>query len=290
MKNIQDNKIPRLVSRVFSRSTFRDIVNRNSNSVMDALFSCALLKTFKGLELNSVFDQLYEILAHDYRNEYVFKNSLALEIIKKKHQFNNVSYINELRTNNSICDIAIFNGKSTAYEIKTELDSLDRLPMQLSDYQKIFNRVYVITDKSKLSTLEKIVSPNIGICELTKTNKINIIKEADSNIDFLSNEDVFYCLRPSEIDFLLKEKLNYIPSGSAKERRKESLTIFTELNKETVNDYFIEAMKKRSLEAYEIDYFSKLPNSILALLLNFRLNKKKLLDLSEIMANPYSFI
>ena len=77
-------------------------------------------------------------LIKEYRNEYIFKNTIANKIIKGRHRLSNVTYINEFRVVNSICDVAIFNGTSSAYEIKTELDNFDRLENQLADYKKGF--------------------------------------------------------------------------------------------------------------------------------------------------------
>ena len=45
---------------------------------------------------------------------------LLIKLVKSRHKLSNVTYINEFHVLNSICDIAIFNGTSTAYEIKTD--------------------------------------------------------------------------------------------------------------------------------------------------------------------------
>ena len=283
-----NENIPLLAAKLFSRSVFNDIVFAKNNRVIEYLIQNVNLPKSKDYSLFNYFEEFFKILSKSYRNEYVFKNSLAMDIIKKRHRFNNVSYVNELRTNNSICDIAIFNGTSTAYEIKTNLDNFDRLPLQLMDYQTVFDKIYVVCDTSKISIVEKLVSRNVGICELTSKNKVVIIKEALSNIDNISNKSIFYCLRPSEIEKIFVEKLNHSLPKRPKERRMESLAIFESLDKSVVNQYFIEYMRKRSLKDYEKDYFCKFPSSILAMLLNLRLNKKKLIDFNHRIYLPFT--
>lgn len=288
MRHISNDRIPLAVAKVFSRSVFSDIVSCKPNQTLSNILGHSSLKKIKDDSLGNTLEKLYKIISKKYRNEYVFKNALALEIIKKKHRFKEVSYINELHASRSICDIAIFNGTSTAYEIKTKLDDFSRLATQLTNYQKIFDRVYVISDNSKLSLLEKTITSNIGICELTEKNRINIIREAESNIAYLSNKAIFYCLRPKEIENIFLEKLNHTLPKRASEKRRESLAIFEELDTYQAHEYFVDYMRRRSLKPFEKEYFAKLPNSILALLLNLRLNKKKLFTLYEVMSHPYS--
>ncbi|WP_390899973.1 sce7726 family protein [Yersinia aleksiciae] len=66
----------------------------------------------------------------------------------------------------------MFNGTSTAYEIKTELDSFDRLDSQLSSYQKVFEHVYIVIPPTKLKLAECSIPSNIGIIILTEKGNI----------------------------------------------------------------------------------------------------------------------
>ena len=49
------------------------------------------------------------------------------------HSLNTTSAIVELPIVDSIADFILFNGKAVVYEIKTELDSLERLEGQFSE-------------------------------------------------------------------------------------------------------------------------------------------------------------
>ena len=72
-----------------------------------------------------------ELLVHNYPNEIVIKSSFIkryISDIKKKQ----VVFF-EMPVNNSRVDLCRVNGKSIAYEIKTDFDSLTRIEKQISD-------------------------------------------------------------------------------------------------------------------------------------------------------------
>ena len=47
------------------------------------------------------------------------------------------------------------NGKAVVYEIKTELDNLERLESQISDYYKAFDHVAVVTCIENVENVKK---------------------------------------------------------------------------------------------------------------------------------------
>jgi len=63
---------------------------------------------------------------------------------------NKATIFSEFRVGKSVADLAIFNGSSKVFEIKTEFDSDIRLEIQLKNYKKIFNEVFLIITESKL--------------------------------------------------------------------------------------------------------------------------------------------
>ena len=80
----------------------------------------------------------------------------------------------------SITDIATFNSKSRAYEIKSSLDSPDRLGNQLKDYFQVFNEVLLVVPEQKLMLYQKadkragiITVPEAGPLKLVRAPKIN---------------------------------------------------------------------------------------------------------------------
>ncbi|MBC8060944.1 MAG: sce7726 family protein, partial [Clostridiaceae bacterium] len=52
-------------------------------------------------------------------------------------------------------DFILINGSAVVYEIKTELDTLDRLDSQIENYYKAFTKVCVITSESNYNKVQK---------------------------------------------------------------------------------------------------------------------------------------
>ncbi|MBU5889902.1 sce7726 family protein, partial [Vibrio cholerae O1] len=77
------------------------------------------------------------------RNEYFYKNTLLNKLLLGKHSLNTTTAITEIPINKSKADFILINGKAVVYEIKTGLDSFERLESQIEDYFKAFVNVYV---------------------------------------------------------------------------------------------------------------------------------------------------
>ncbi|MDX9757329.1 MAG: sce7726 family protein [Bacilli bacterium] len=96
---------------------------------------------------------LYDLLKKYYKNEYLIKRCF----VKHNLLSSSATTFSEFPINNSRIDIASINGKSVAYEIKTQYDKLSRLKKQIGDYSLCFEYVYVICENSKTKfVLEKI--------------------------------------------------------------------------------------------------------------------------------------
>ena len=83
--NIQINKInnlPFLASQIFRRSIFEDIIYNTDNSIWKAIINSQIRQELQEVNLYKTFDILYNIANKEYRNEYIFKNTISNKIIK----------------------------------------------------------------------------------------------------------------------------------------------------------------------------------------------------------------
>ncbi|MED3876274.1 sce7726 family protein [Lysinibacillus capsici] len=72
-------------------------------------------------------------------------------------------------------DIAVVNGILHGYEIKSESDNLLRLPTQIRDYNSVFDKVTIVTQRCHLNEIRSIVPKWWGIILLTKyKGKLNL--------------------------------------------------------------------------------------------------------------------
>lgn len=151
-----------------------------------------------GQTLRTWLDELYGVLVRHYRCEYVFKNSLVNRLLLGRHSPNTSTMLFELRSADRIADAVLLNGTSHAFEIKTDLDGLERLVGQLTSYRSIFDKVHVLCSPANLAAVERQVPSWAGVLVLTKRQSLKVIRTAASNLNRLSPAAMFPTLRKPE--------------------------------------------------------------------------------------------
>jgi hypothetical protein len=95
-------------------------------------------------------------------------------------------------------DLALINGKSQGIEIKSDCDTLDRLPKQIEVYSKVFDRVDIVSGSKLLKSILPRVPDWWGVARVTKSNqgilKYNRIRNCRKNPskDPLSNAQLLW--------------------------------------------------------------------------------------------------
>lgn len=106
-------------------------------------------------------------------------------------------------------DVAVVNGAINGYEIKSESDTLSRLPIQSSFYNKVFDNVTILTASKYVEGIKDIVPEWWGITQAEKEEDgmvhFFVIREPQRNeeVDALS---VAQLLWRDEALLILKEK------------------------------------------------------------------------------------
>lgn len=100
------------------------------------------------------------VLEH-YPNETTIKAQFTNKILLPLNT--TTVTIFELPIGTSRVDMCKVNGHSAAYEIKTDLDSFNRLENQLADYFDVFETVYVIASENRWNELPDYVPTECGI-------------------------------------------------------------------------------------------------------------------------------
>ena len=126
-------------------------------------------------------------------------------------------------------DIAVVNGLLIGYEIKSEADTLERLPLQENIYSRIFDRVTAVVSKNHTDKLEAIIPDWWGLWEARDTSadvEFGVIKEArnNPNIDSFS---LAQCLWRDEAIEILKN--NQVCERLYKTKRVELWKMLTEV-------------------------------------------------------------
>lgn len=133
---------------------------RTYNPLINTLQLRELLSSFYQNEKYSIMDR-YELLK--VANSAIYNNYEGELIIKYKlaREFRNKKYIAafEVKAKNSRTDFLVINGDTKSFEVKSKIDTLNRLGKQIVDYGDVFEFNTVVVDKVHLeSVLEKLPS------------------------------------------------------------------------------------------------------------------------------------
>ena len=225
-----------------------------------------------GQDLKGVLDCLYNLLVTSYRCEYVFKNIIANALFLDLHDPAEALLTGEFRSGESRADVVILNGTSSVYEIKTEYDSFVKLPSQLSDYRKIFDRIWVVVPDQLVSSALKLVDEGTGLLGIGEKLQITTIREPISNKSNTSPSQIFDCMRKSEYTAIIHEVTGAVPNVSNGLMFGACKSIFQGLEPSSAHDLMVRHVKRRSNNAIS-SLLSATPSSLAHLCLSLKESK-----------------
>ena len=233
-------------------------------SVRHILATAGLDLYYRSRLLGDIFESVYEILRTRYRCEYVYKNAIASEILLGRHSPQTSGLLTEVQVGDSKADLVLINGETVAYEIKTELDSLDRLPSQLISYQSAFDRVYVVSHERYLERLKGRLPNTVGLLCLAGDATISSVREADKDPERLDAGIMFDILRRNEYTAIIKKFYGQVPVVPNTLLYRECRTRFLALPTKDVCGEVAAVLKGRAQSAVSLPLceFSNAPHSL----------------------------
>lgn len=265
----------RSYSSVFSRIAFTELIKygekRHFHQIYqhyDSSDSCN-----EGTTLVSYLNHVYRALAKSYRCEYIYKNEIINSLLLKKYGTDKTIAFNEFKVKNSIVDIAMFNGESKAFEIKTELDTPHRLNGQICDYTRLFQKCYIVIPEEKLYNYINYIGPNVGII-LLKYVKRHIelyeYREAVSNAN-IDPEMVMSCLRTEEYKNIVNTFYGAIPDVNDFQMYDICKQQISNIPASNLQELFLQEIEKRKNCSKLLNV---VPNVVRQICLSMNLNKK----------------
>ena len=234
-----------ILNRFFTKKTFDAIANNNNCSEYNSIIK---KYSFDGGFKNNqeVISNIYDYLDSKYRNEYYYKNTLLNKLLIGVHSINTTTALTELPVAKSKADFVLINGKAVVYEIKTDLDNLERLESQINDYYKAFNNVVIVTSENNYNdVLNKYGDSDVGIYVLTKRGSISRKKEPVSNNNNLLKSVMFKTLRKSEFERIILDEYGALPDVSQFIYYKSCKQLFESISTDKAYLYFIRELKLR---------------------------------------------
>lgn len=223
--------------------------------------------------LVEIYDEAYKLLCAHYPNEYVLKNTIANNILIGTHSMNTASMLSELRIGTNRADCVIINGISTCYEIKTQFDSLKRLPEQLKAYTSAFDKTIVVTHEKHLDALYKIHEemPIFGIKVANKKGRLSdkVIAPLNTNFD---TSFMFHSLRLEEYTNIAKTILGNLPEMPNTKIFQFCKDLFCSLPAHDANKLFKENLKHYRKNDH--NFINMLPKSMKNIGISYNLSSK----------------
>lgn len=253
----------RQLASMFCRPVFAGLAKGN---VADGILAAKrYLYGRSTVRVATVLERAYAEMHSNYRTEYVYKNELASKILFARHTPTEASLVSEMRTGASILDVAIFNGTSSAYEIKTEYDNFSRLSEQLSDYSRVFDKIFVVTHPAAARAALDAAPSHVGIAVLNAKGALSLRREALSNRQSVDAASVFNTLRQSEYLNILRRTHYWDGNAPRGLLFQNAKALFCELPPEVAHDEAVREWRTRTTDESHASFVASLPSSLRAL-------------------------
>ena len=134
-----------------------------------------------------------------HRNEGVYKNAIANQLLLQRHGLDKAAIINELKIGASVADCVIVNGRATVYEIKSELDNPSKLLKQLRDYRTAFKRIVLVTHESVANAyVNLLIDEPVGVMVMNSRGRLRTLRAPIDYTSDLQIDAMIKTLRRSE--------------------------------------------------------------------------------------------
>lgn len=255
---MKTNKMNNL-NRIFTRNMLRHFIDGKVDNVYSAVVR---RYTSKPDQKNNreLISEIYCELKKNYHNEYFYKNTLLNKLLLGVHSVNTTTALTEMAIAKSKADFVLINGKAVVYEIKTELDNLERLNSQIDDYYKAFDHVAVVTYEKNLQQLQKMLDgldKPVGIYVLRKNGKLGTVRKPERYTCDLDKEIIFKLLRKSEYEDIIAQQYGCLPEVTQFKYYSACKKMFLQIPVEESYLLVLRKLKKRM--QLEKEEFVKIP-------------------------------
>jgi len=276
----------RAINRVFSRGVIGGLLQNGTNEVFDYVVQ-RYINDPGSKTHGQIISEIYAYLGQEQRNEYYYMNTILNKLLAGIHNVDTATVLSKVRIGQAIADFIMINGegKTYAFEVKSELDNFDRLCCQVSNYFKAFSKVYVLSAKHEFGKVERILDnygdmgKAVGIYVLSDRDTIfnkAYIREPRQFDEYLDHTSIFKLLRKREYESVLLNYFGEIPVVAPVFHFRACLEQFRQIPILTAQGLAFVELKKRNKitktsfegiqsELKSVVYFSELSRKLPAL-------------------------
>lgn len=276
-----------ILNRFFTQNTFSDLIHFKDTSIYDAVIK-RYINDPEDKSNEMLISEIYSYMSDEYRNEYFYQNTLLNKLLLGKHSVNTTTALTQIPISKSKADFILINGKAVVYEIKTALDTFERLNTQVRDYYKAFNHVCVVTSEQQFDhACEILKNTNVGIYCLTSQETLSKTKRREPIVDnsHLDYTTIFKILHKSEYENIIIQYFGELPKTSQVFYYEECLKRFSEIPIIDAYAMFLKELKKRN--KIEISNLNKVPYEIKSLIYFLKPCNKDWKAISQFLINTH---
>lgn len=233
-----------ILKRFFSKAVLHNLLSGNDEGIFDCVVRRYVVEP-KGKTYGKLISEIYTYMDKEYRTEYYYKNTMLNKLLLKKHNYKKTIVLTELPIGNSKADFIMINGKGTVYEIKTELDNLDRINSQIEDYYKAFSEVVIVTYTDNIEKVLETVPETVGIMELTKRRALRTVRDSMEVYSKLDYYTIFKILRKYEFEYILATQGYDLPRVSQFQYYSGCFNLINKIDICVLQKLMLKELKKR---------------------------------------------
>lgn len=284
---------PAAVARLFSASVVKELAEKGKSQIAARLFRESGLLPYLDPDqcLSEIYQSAFEFLkARQHRHEYVYKAAITQRVLLGVHNLKTASMLTEFGAGRSRSDVVVFNGTASAYEIKSERDSLTRLENQVGDYLKVFASVSIIAGANHVNAVLKIVPFEVGVLTLTDKFSISPEREALNAPERTCPSAIFEAMNLREVEIALKAEGIEIPSVPNTQKYSALKVLFEKLTPEAAHRRMVETLKRTRSQISLQSLLSNVPSSMHSATLSTKLRKRDHKRYIEAFGVPLSVV
>ncbi len=276
-----------VLSRIFSVGVVRELCNEARSPILARLLRHSGEGFFSDSKatLGEAYEHAFRILRRvELRDEYVYRAAITQKILLGRHSLDTATMLPEMRAGASKADVVVLNGTSNAYEIKSERDSLARLPGQLRDYCSVYASVTVVAAERHLPEVLKIAPIDVGVVMLSPRYTLRVVRPSQHIPERTSPVAILEALRVPEACMILDSLGLEVPAVPNTRIRGELRRVFAALDATSAHAAMVRILRHTRSQARMREFIKTIPSSLRASVLTIhpeeraRGNLKKAVD------------
>ncbi len=180
-------------------------------------------------------------------NDFEVRSLLIKELKLNYANDSNTRIINELGIDfgASRVDVAVVNGIIHGYEIKSDMDNLNRLPRQISYYNKLFQRMTIISSRRYYNQICEMIPSWWGV-KIISADRTRLIEKRKGRLQNNQDKDILLRLLWKKDLEGFVDVLN-LPKKIKNMKKNQLLEIFTQAaDLRLVREYTYQTLKNRT--------------------------------------------